>query len=79
MNNDTKPCTTTDTEVTATLEDWRVEQTYLGLIFWGKIYGDTKRRFVNGTTIHTSLVLRVEDGKVYTLNSVYKLGKQMLN
>ncbi len=39
----------------------------------GEVYGDTRGRFCDGQVIHTSLVVRVEDEMVLTLNSVYKL------
>lgn len=60
-------------EVTAKLEDWTYDKKRN--IFWGHVYGDVRKRFDDGEYIHTSLVDRVEDNKVYTLNSIYELGE----
>ncbi len=43
----------------------------------GLVYDDTKGRFYDGQVIHTSLVEQLTDDKVYTLNSVYELGKKL--
>lgn len=44
-----------------------------GHIIWGRIYNDTKMRFPDGRTIHTSLIVKIEDGIALTLNSAYRL------
>lgn len=44
-------------------------------VYIGRVYGDIKRRFKDGSTIHTSKVVREEyfddHTLVFTLNSVY--------
>lgn len=43
-------------------------------VVWGYIYGDRKRRFEDGTFIHTSVVLTCNSDGVYTtMNSKYKV------
>jgi len=42
-------------------------------IAWGNVIGDSKRRFVDGTRIHTSLILKIEGDLIHTLNSVYRI------
>ena len=44
-----------------------------GTIYMGLIWDDTRGKFSDGTLVQTSLVQKVEDNLVYTLNSVYKL------
>lgn len=63
------------TRVTARLENWRIEKTRYGQIYWGNVYGDAKGRFYDGQHIHTSLVVKREGQVIYTLNSVYQLGR----
>lgn len=59
--------------ITGTLENWTYD--YDNHVYWGNVYGDIRERFADGHWIHTSLVDKVEDDLVYTLNSTYKLGK----
>ncbi len=65
------------TDITATLKDVRFEpSTTLGvLIARGKIYGDNKGRFGEGTHVHTSGVLSGPgaDDVIVTRNSVYQI------
>lgn len=70
----------TQTRVTGRLEGWVVDQTYP--VVWGRIFGDTKGRFPDGTFIHTSVVTALYEGAtlvegqiIETLNSAYLLGK----
>lgn len=62
--------------VTARLEHWWFD----GQVMNGAIYGDTRRRWPDGTPIHTSLVLSkgpwVEGDVIQTRNSHYLLGKE---
>ena len=62
-------------QITGKLERWRIQRYPQGVIYWGFIYGDTKGRFRDGAYIHTSLVEKREEQTIYTLNSVYELGK----
>lgn len=57
------------------LRDWYVRPMYKGFIIVGKIYGDFKKRFEDGTEVCTSKVLQAdfEKGLVITCNSVYCL------
>jgi hypothetical protein len=55
------------------LEQWWVWRTVGdNLIIVGTIYGDPE--WPSGRHIRTSTVERVEGGKVYTRNTVYRLG-----
>lgn len=63
------------TKITGKLEQWSKDPMFN--IYWGYVYGDTKGRFRDGTWIHTSSVVKVEDGFVHTLNSLYELGEPM--
>lgn len=66
-------------EVTGRLESWSKDGRFN--ILWGRIYGDIRGRFRDGTLIHTSdipdfkEVLLGEGQVVHTLNSHYLLGK----
>ncbi|MBR2343000.1 MAG: hypothetical protein IKA64_01955 [Clostridia bacterium] len=58
------------------LKDWYFERRGDGnVIIMGTIYNDIKRRFADGTSIHTSRVLKADfvNGVVETKNSVYHL------
>ena len=57
-------------EITGTINDWVKS----GQVIYGKIYGDTRGRFPDGTQIRTSKIDSIEGDIVYTQNSVYKLG-----
>lgn len=62
-------------QVTAILKDWTYDPSWK--IYYGRIYGDTKERWPDGTGIHTSRVVSQHDHEGYTLvktlNSVYAL------
>lgn len=61
--------------VTNYLKNWRIEKFRDSIIIFGEIYNDIKKRFVDGTEIHTSKILKADfvNGVVETLNSVYHL------
>lgn len=67
--------------VTARLEGWyRASDNN---VLWGFIYDDVRKRWEDGTNIHTSYIkdlasMELQEGdKVYTLNSTYLLGKPL--
>lgn len=64
----------TEREITGTLEDWWFDNS--NTVYWGYVYGDIRNRFRDGSYIHTSRVIKVdnEENVIHTLNSVYKLG-----
>jgi len=67
-------------DINGLLDDWRVEIASDGYaVLVGKITGDTKGRFTDGTVMHTSRITTSdpirEGAVVQTLNSKYKLGK----
>lgn len=57
------------------LKNWIVVGIRQGMVIKGEIYNDIKKRFEDGTVIHTSIVLKADfvNGVVETLNSVYHL------
>ncbi len=57
------------------LKNWIVVGIPQGMVIEGEIYNDIKKRFEDGTVIHTSRVLKADfvNGVVETLNSVYHL------
>ena len=58
------------------LKNWYITQmSDKSVILYGNIYNDIKRRFADGTPIHTSRVLKADfvNGVVETKNSVYHL------
>lgn len=61
--------------VTNYLKNWTIEKIGGSCVVIGKIYNDIKKRFVDGTKIHTSKILKADfiSGLVETLNSVYHL------
>lgn len=63
--------------VTGELRDWEYDHMYN--VYFGNIFCDRKRRWIDGKRIRTSSVLAVEDGEdhflVVTLNSTYRLNK----
>jgi hypothetical protein len=66
------------TQITAELTNYqevfvRDRNGTVGTIYMGLIWDDTRGKFSDGTLVQTSLVQKVEDNLVYTLNSVYKL------
>lgn len=65
-------------QVTAILKDWKYDPSWK--VYYGRIYGDTKERWPDGTKIHTSHVVSQHDCDIHegytlvqTLNSVYAL------
>ena len=64
-------------EITGRLEDWWWDEQ--NKVYWGYVYQDTKERFRDGAYIHTSRVLKTEDDKAYTLNSIYILGQKRID
>jgi hypothetical protein len=59
--------------ITGELHDWSVAPWGAREVVWGSIYNDVNRRFPDGKSIHTSAVVKIEDGVVVTLNSAYRL------
>ena len=57
------------------LKNWIVVGIPQGMVIEGEIYNDIKKRFEDGTLIHTSRVLKADfvNGVVETRNSVYHL------
>lgn len=57
------------------LKNWIVVAIPQGMVIEGEIYNDIKKRFEDGTVIHTSIVLKTDfvNGLVETRNSVYHL------
>lgn len=57
------------------LKNWIVVGIPQGMVIEGEIYNDIKKRFEDGTVIHTSRVLKADfvNGVVETRNSVYHL------
>lgn len=68
-------------KVTGRLEGWHIDNIFPTII-WGYIYSDHKKRFSDGTRIHTSHIITPpelwkEGATVTTLNSTYLLGKKL--
>lgn len=62
--------------MTNLLKNWVIKRTNNGsVIIYGIIYNDIKKRFPDGTEIHTSKVLKADfvNGVIETRNSVYHL------
>lgn len=61
--------------ITNYIKNWRIEKVRESVIIFGEIYNDIKKRFLDGTEIHTSKILKADfvNGIVETLNSVYHL------
>jgi hypothetical protein len=65
-------------EITGRLENWVPQFN----ILWGHVHDDVRKRFEDGTWIHTSSIFNVnlkdlkEGDVVQTLNSSYLLGKR---
>ena len=57
------------------LKNWTIERWGSGVVVIGKIYNDTKNRFADGTSIHTSKLTHCDfaNGVIETLNSTYNL------
>lgn len=57
------------------LKNWVVKEIHKGCVVEGEIFDDIKKRWKDGTRIHTSRVLKIDfvNGVVETLNSVYHL------
>lgn len=58
------------------IKNWNIENAYDGsVMIVDNIYNDTKGRFVDGTSIHTSRVMSIDfaNGVVKTRNSFYNL------
>jgi hypothetical protein len=75
-----------DTEVTGTLENWRVQDwDNLEYVIWGNVNGDVNGRFRDGYYIHTSGITKslhpvssLKEGVVvHTRNSAYLLGGEL--
>jgi hypothetical protein len=69
-----------DSEVTAELRGWSLVGRWPELVIVGQVYNDSKKRFVDGRIIRTSVIqcLHTPEGEpdqwfAVTLNSVYKL------
>lgn len=62
-----------DGPVTGELHDWRKIEIDDHFRIEGKIVGDVRQRFADGTTIHTSPIARMEGDLAITLNSVYRV------
>jgi len=60
-------------KITATLKNAHLITDGRRAVYVGEIYGDTHKRWADGTYIRTSQVKREEGDLVYTLNSVYKI------
>lgn len=60
-------------EYTAELRDYYSYPAGNSSVYVGRIYNDSKGRFVDGQIVRTSLVEKVDGDLVYTMNSVYKL------
>lgn len=74
--------TATEKEITGYLENWYYDEK--NHVIWGRLVGDTKKRWHDGAVIHTSN-LRLSKDKaqdlkdgdtVNTLNSTYVLGSK---
>lgn len=62
--------------ITNYLKDWYIKRMSDGsVIIFGTVYNDIKKRFQDGTEIHTSKVLKADfvNGVIETRNSVYNL------
>lgn len=60
------------------LREWEITREDDYVIVRGYIYNDIKKRFEDGTYIHTSMVLKADfvSGIIETRNSVYHLEKE---
>lgn len=66
-----------ETKVTGRLEKWSYDPT--NHMFWGRVYGDSKGRFADGTYIHTSMCHKpdAKEGDIIkTHYSTYLLGEK---
>lgn len=63
------------TDKTNLLKDWSVYSNNGRVVLEGIIFNDIKKRFIDGTPIRTSRVLKADfvNGVVETKNSVYHL------
>lgn len=57
------------------LKNWSIVPINKGCVITGEVYNDIKKRWEDGTLIHTSRVLKIDfvNGVVETRNSVYHL------
>ena len=57
------------------LKNWSIVPINNGCVITGEVYNDIKKRWEDGTLIHTSRVLKIDfvNGVVETRNSVYHL------
>lgn len=66
-------------KITAEIRGWTIADEGPFTISWGDIYGDTKKRWRDGTSFHTSAIKNIEETSdafiVTTLNSIYELKK----
>lgn len=67
-------------EITAKLKNVRLENCgkssksiYNEIIAHGDIYQDAKGRFTDGSPVRTSVIQKIENGIIYTANSVYEI------
>lgn len=59
-------------KITAKLKNARYHESATGDCFSGEIYGDTRKRWPDGTFVRTSVVKSVDGNIVTTRNSVYE-------
>lgn len=59
------------------ITEWTLEKRGNSFVICGFIFNDTKNRFENGMSIHTSKVEQIDfvNGIVKTKNSTYNLGR----
>jgi hypothetical protein len=57
------------------LKNWQIIRVFNMHVVYGTIYNDTKKRFADGTKIHTSRIEKIDfvNGIVKTKNSIYNL------
>jgi hypothetical protein len=58
------------------IKNWTIKKLYDGaVVIYGEIYNDERKRFADGTSIHTSRIQSIDfvEGIVKTRNSVYHI------
>ena len=66
-------------EITRKIENWvKTTHTMEQVTYSGNLFGDSKGRWYDGAMVRTSKVVKEEGDIIYTLNSIYKLGKRGL-
>ena len=60
------------------IEDWEIGNFGGAYVIYGNLFNDEKRRFADGTSIHTSMLKSVDfvKGVAHTKNSTYNLGRR---